>query len=270
MLNMLALTNNLRKIRLFLFIFQFSLSIHFAFCGNCKNIYDLTNSACFNAPIIFNDSNWRAGHAATNKNNVTIVEFSLDNEDSKSRIFYGLKQNGRYYFKDGFKKIDTMSCDGCSTNYRGRFESRNLFVSLYNNSAKQYLFSMSSYKSLTELINIDAGDNFDYHAWDTLTFFGLSRPIFSLEFSLIEIGDTNYYIAAFIESAGEKPDSEGKLKEFSNTTTILKFKLTNYASSNYRVITNTQTISNTYNGRCVSAFRFDQKDRIVLLFVEQV
>ena len=268
MLNMIALSNNLRKIRLFLFIFQFLLSIHFAFCGNCKNIYDLTNSACFNAPIIFNDSNWRAGHAATNKNNVTIVEFSLDNEDSKSRIFYGLKQNGRYYFKDGFKKIDTMSCDGCSTNYRGRFESRNLFVSLYNNSAKQYLFSMSSYKSLTELINIDAGDNFDYHAWDTLTFFGLSRPIFSLEFSLIEIGDTNYYIAAFIESAGEKPDSEGKLKEFSNTTTILKFKLTNYASSNYRVITNNQTISNTYNGRCVSAFRFDQKDRIVLLFVE--
>ena len=267
MLNMLALTNNLRKTRLFLFIFQLLLSIHFAFCGNCKNIYDLTNSACFNAPIIFNDSNWRAGHAATNKNNVTIVEFSLDNEDGESRIFYGLKQNGRYYFKDGFKKIDTMSCDGCSTRYRGRFESRNLFVSLYGNSEKQYLFSMSSYKSLTELINIDAGDNFDYHAWDTLTFFGLSRPIFSLEFSLFEIGD-NYYIAAFIESAGEKPDSEGNYKEYSNTTTILKFKLTNYASSNYREINNTKTISNTYNGRCVSAFKFDQKDRIVLLFVE--
>ena len=130
------------------------LQIDLISCGNCKNIHNLLDTTCYNDLIIFNDSNWRAGHACTNKDNVTIVEFSLNDEESDKRLFYGLKENGRYYFTEGLKKIDSMVChsNDCG-NYKGRFESRNLFVNLKEDSTgTQYLFSMSSYKSLVELI----------------------------------------------------------------------------------------------------------------------
>ena len=213
MYKMPSLLNNLQKIRLFLFIFQILLSIVFISCGTCKNIIDLTDKNCYNDLILFNDLDWRAGHACTNNQNVTIIEFSRNHGSEKSRLFYGLKDNGRYYFSDATYKIDTMRCDDCSSDYRGRFESRNLFVSLNGGSStKQYLFSMSSYYALAELIDIDNPNNINYYAWNTTKFFELTRPIFSLEFSLFEIGDTKTYIAAFIESAGTKKNSEKKVK----------------------------------------------------------
>jgi hypothetical protein len=237
MVKMSSLVNNLWKIRLFLFIFQILLSIDFIFCGDCKSKTNLLDKTCYNDLLTFNDTDWRAGHACTNNQNVTIIEFSRDNGSGKSRLFYGLKDNGRYYFSDGLKKIDSMSCDDCSSSYRGRFESRNLLVSLKDGSpTKQYLFSMSSYYALAELIDIDNPNNINYHAWNTTVFFGLTRPIFSLEFSLFEIGDTKTYIAAFIESAGTKKNAQGKDEEYSNTNTIVKFRFDNYASSGYRTI----------------------------------
>ena len=91
-----------------------------------------------------------------------------------------MKPNGRYYFPDesGTKIIEEMACEGCDANYKGRFESRNLFVSLKDDSSKskQYLFSMSSFHSLTELHDIE---NDQYFAWNTTYFFGLEKQIFS-------------------------------------------------------------------------------------------
>ena len=266
-----SLAYDLIKIRLFIFIFQILYLINFTICGSCSNIYSLTTTSCFNDVIIFSDGNWRAGHVATNKNKVTIAEFSLNDEESKSRIFYGLKENGRHYFTNGFKKIDDMQCQDCgSSNLKGRFEARNLFMSLNSDTQKkkQYLFSMSSYKSLVELLDVDDGDNITYYAWNTVNFLGLTRPIFSLEYSLFEIGNNNIYITAFIESAGTKPDSNGVQKEYSEKTSLKKFKLDNFSSDNYRTLIKSATIDSTYNGRCTSAFRFDDAGRIVLLYVE--
>ena len=115
-----SIYKNLLKIRLFIFIFQILLQIDLTSCGNCKNIHNLLDTTCYNDLIIFNDSNWRAGHACTNKDNVTIVEFSLNDEESDKRLFYGLKENGRYYFTEGLKKIDSMAChsNDCG-NYKG-------------------------------------------------------------------------------------------------------------------------------------------------------
>ena len=266
MVKMSSLVNNIWKIRLFLFIFQILLSIDFIFCGNCKSKINLLDKACYNDLLTFNDTDWRAGHACTNKQNVTIVEFSGDNSGEKSRLFYGLKDNGRYYFSGGLKKIDTMSCHSCTSTHRGRFESRNILVSLKGGSStKQYLFSMSSYYALAELIDIDDPNSINYHAWNTTVFFGLTHPIFSFEFSLFEIEETKTYIAAFIESAGTKKNAEGKDEEYSNTNTIVKFQFDSYASSDYRTIINKLTIPNTFDGRVVSAFRFDIAKRIILV-----
>ena len=262
MYKMTSLLNNLQKIRLFLFIFQILLSIDFISCGTCKNIKDLTNKNCYNDLILFNDLDWRAGHACTNKQNVTIIEFSRNHGSEKSRLFYSLKDNGRYYFSKATYKIDTMRCDDCSTDYRGRFESRNLLVSLNGESStKQYLFSMSSYYSLAELIDIDDPNNINYYAWNTTIFFDLTRPIFSLEFSLFEIGESKTYIAAFIESGGFNNEN----KEYSLTNTIVKFQFDQFAASDYRTIIQKHVIKNTFDGRVVSAFRFDLAQRIILV-----
>ena len=199
--------NDSKKINTFFCIFLLSLSFNLIFGEGCKGISDLSDSTnCYNDVITFSHKNWRSGHAATNKEGEVIVEFSPDAGTTSSRLFYGLKKNGRYYFpgEPVYKQIDDMVCEDCTNDNKGRYESRVLFASLNSdtNKAKQYFFSMSTYYSLVELIDIE---NFTYYAWDTLKFFNLARPIFSYEYSLYEIEGTNTFIAAFIESAGFAP-----------------------------------------------------------------
>ena len=86
------------SIRLVLSILIFQSLLYLIFCRECKNIQDLTNTDCFNDVIKFDHDTWRAGHASTNKKGDMIIEFSLNPGDSKKRLFYGLKKNGRYYF----------------------------------------------------------------------------------------------------------------------------------------------------------------------------
>ena len=255
----------IQKIHGFKILFQ----INFIFNGDCSNVENLLTKTCYNDLLIFNDSSWRAGHACTNKKNVTIVEFSRDNGGG-NRLFYALKDNGRYYFSDFVKNVELSICADCTTDNRGRYESRNLFASLIGDSSKnkQYLFSISSYYSLVEMIDIDDPEDIQYHTWETMKFFDLTLPIFSMEFSLFEIESTNTFIAAFIESAGKKPNSQGVLEEYSNTATIVKFRLDNFASSGHRtLIQNPTPIADAYDGRVVSAFRFDTANRIALILV---
>ena len=75
-----------------------------------------------------------------------------------------------------------------------------------------------------ELIDFENG--FNYLTWNMSKFFSLTRPIFSYEFSLFEIGTSKTYISAFIESAGfmQDPKDNNKLKEYSNSVTIKKFR----------------------------------------------
>ena len=245
--------------------------IQFTGCSTtCKGIQLLTDTSCFNDVITFNHDKWRAGHASTNLKGDMIIEFSLNPSKGKKRLFYGLKKNGRYYFPNEpvYKEISEMQCQSCSSSYRGRFESRNLFVSLSSDASKskQYLFSMSTYYALAELIDIE--NNLKYYAWNVTDFFGLTRPIFSYEYSLFELSD-NIYIAAFIESAGFSWSNEKqKYQEYSNTATIKKFKLNSFTSSDYKTITKSALIRNTYDGRIVSAFKIKTNNLIVFLFVK--
>ena len=131
------------------------------------------NTKCYNDLITFNHDTWRAGHPITNNKGELFIEFSTNPKESKKRLFYALNTKGRYYFpgEPVFKLIDDIKCQNCNNNkYRGRFESRNLFVSLNDNpsKSKQYFFSMSSYNSTVELHDIE---NNKYFAWDTIKFF---------------------------------------------------------------------------------------------------
>ena len=199
MTSLTSFANRIKIKSLSIYYLFFLLSINSIVCNDCKNEKSLLETKCYNDVIKFDHDTWRAGHACTNNNGDMIVEFSLNPQYSSKRLFYGLKKNGRYYFpgEPVYKQIDNITCqDGENNGYKGRFESRNLFVSLKNDlpKNKQYLFSMSSFCSLVELLDMDNGDDINYFAWNTLTFFDLNCHIFSFEFSLFEIGQTNSYI----------------------------------------------------------------------------
>ena len=269
MTTQIFLRHKIAKIRLFIFIYQILLALVPISCDGCKNIVNLSTKSCYNDVIKFDHDKWRAGHACVTDNGDLIMEFSLNPEESSKRLFYGLNKNGRYYFpgEPVYKQIDNMVCQDCASdpNHKGRFESINLLVYLNGDTTRQkpYLFSMSSFHSLAELIDITDSDNFNYYAWNSLNFFSLTRPIFSYIYSLYEIGNSGYYIAAFIESGGYNNKGE----EYSNTVTLMKFHFNDFASSNYRTIDKSITLSDTFDGRAVSAFRLEDSELIVLLLV---
>ena len=260
-----------KAFQLYAFIFLFLLSFNLVSCNDCFNVTNLKDETCFNNVITFNHDKWRAGHACIDRNENLIVEFSLDKNNTK-RLFYGLNKNGRYYFQNEplYKEID-LTCQDCpNDDLKGRFESRNILVSVDDNTNKQYLFSVSTFHSLVELINFES-DNFNYYAWYMEKFFNLTRPIFSYEYSLFEIGNTKTYILAFIESAGYKFNSEiNKDEEYSEKVTLKKFRLKKYSNNGCEEIIETVTLDDTYNGRVVSSFYLYLSNLIVLIFVKPV
>ena len=132
----------LKNMQLYIIISLFLFSFETVTSDKCFNATNLKNKTCYNDVITFNHDNWRAGHACNSKNGDLIVEFSLNPGESSKRLFYGLNKKGRYYFPNEpvFKEIGSMVCQDCSdNNYRGRFESRNILVSLDGDSTnKEY------------------------------------------------------------------------------------------------------------------------------------
>ena len=230
-----------------------------------NEVENLLNTTCYNDLITFNHSTWRAGHACVNNNGDLIIEFSTNPKESKSRLFYGLNKNGRYYFpgEPVFKQIDDMTCQNCDNeNYKGRFESRNLFVStkIDTSKSKQYLFSMSTFYSLVEMHDIE---NDNYYTWDTVKFFGFEKQIFSYEYSLFEIQNTNTYIIAVVESAGVINNNE-----YAEKYTLRKFQLGNFSESPYIELGSLKE-NLKYDDRAISAFYLESKSLIVLFFLKK-
>ena len=191
-----------------------------------------------------------------------IIEFSLDYE-SDSRLFYGLKKNGRYYFGSSvFKEIKETSClnDADACGYKGRNASTNLFVYFYSdtNKSKQYLFIMSSGDSLVELIDIE--NNLEYFAWSSTNFFNLDKPIFSYKFPLFEIDNSNTYITVFSESGGYRDDLE-----IANDVTLQKFRIDSIGSNIQKQILNSIKIDKCFSNRGVSAFRLEKRQIIIVM-----
>ena len=163
----------------FILLTQLSISICNSICSSGTSLED---PACFNNVIKFNHSNYRAGHFASKKNSDLVREYSGDPPYTK-RLFYGLKKNGRGLFNDGYIREKNLT-----ENY-GRYESRNLFISLKDetNREKEYLFSTSSYRSLTELHDLE-NDNYVSEYSDDFN----GKRIFSFVYSLFKTNLDNY------------------------------------------------------------------------------
>ena len=97
-------------IKCLIFIFYFSSEIKNILCSACQQSYTISNSDCFNNLVFFNKKNYGFGQFAGNNNKDMIIEYSKD----CSRLFYGLKKNGTYFFGDEnhTKIIETMDSVG--------------------------------------------------------------------------------------------------------------------------------------------------------------
>ena len=157
---------------LLLILFQTSYAYS---CGASDNF---NTEACFNDIIKINNKKYRAGQIKVNKNTDIIIEYS-DNDPGDSRLFYSLKENGRgFYENEEVRKEISLSSDQYFTDDKhdnkkyhiiGRYECINDFIYLKADTSrtKQYLFSISSFASLTELHDIEKGT---YQQWVTTDF----------------------------------------------------------------------------------------------------
>ena len=106
--------------------------------------------------IEFSSKSYKAGHFAFNSNGDMIIEYS----SGHNRLFYGLKNNGKPYFKNDegneiySKEIEIINYNHSIIRNTDRHDSKNIFVSINN---KEYLFSISSYEGIVELHDIDNG-----------------------------------------------------------------------------------------------------------------
>ena len=251
-----------RKNITFFFIMLFLAQLKSFLLSTCKKEDDFNSQACFNDIIKLDNKNYRAGQISTNEKNDLIIEYS-DSSPGNSRLFYALKENGRGFFlnESPIKEV-TMS----GAEIINRYESINAFISLESdtNKEKQYLLSISSDKSLTEIHDMEEGT---YQQWLTTDFLNIeeNRYIFSLRFSFLEWKNTNTYFLVFIQKAGT--DSEGK--DFSNSYTIKKFsfkKEKNKIQINHLAQIEDKTM---HNVRVVSATIVDYYDLLVVAYVKE-
>ena len=237
---------------LYFLILQFKLSMS----GICNPDIYLSDSSCFNNIIKYNDI--RAGHFATKKNGDLIIEYSFT-ETAKSRLFYGWKENGRGFFNDEYIRKKDLS----DSSSNGRYESRNIFVSLKGdtNKDKEYLFSTSSYKSVTELHDLE-NDNYKIKYSDTFN----GKRIFSFVFSLLgtTITGQNYYFLFWTTPSGNNPEIE-----HGDNYVLKKFAFTSFSLDSYDSSTPNK-LETKFSDRVVSGFIMKEESVLVILFLNKI
>ena len=174
--------------------------------GYCKIANSIVNITWLNHIILFDFCKFRFGNFAMNSNGDMIYECS-DEEAKGKRLFYGLKNDGSYYFKNanGIEvptKIitvinETETEDG--KKYPPRYESSNIFISINNN---EYLISISLHTTMVEIYDFE---NIEVSFVSTIEF--TNYNIFSYISSLIEIKNNNnkQYLHTFI---GQKKEDQ--------------------------------------------------------------
>ena len=264
---------------LFLMLIQIRLITSGPFISSCTTADNFNENTCFNDIIVFDDKKYRAGHSLTNKDNTLIIMFSDDNPGD-SRLVYAIKENGRgYYANENKIKLITLTNLGTysrhegkinvDATYIGRYESINelVYLSDDSNREKQYLFTISSFISLSTLHDVETGH---YQKWKTTSFFDIDKDhyIFSYRFSLFEWAESKVYFCVYVQY--ENTNNEGK--DYSVSFTMSRFKFDRSTSGDDiadGVIEKTVVCNDNFNNRIVSAFYFKQYNVIAVFFAKK-
>ena len=233
----------------------------------CKSRDDLNSKDCFNNIIKFGNKKYTRGYICSNDKNILSIEYS-DESSEDSRLIYSLKENGRGFFENE-KSIKEITLN--SNQYHegkkiiGRYEPINAFVSLESDTKKekQYLLSISSYISLTELHDLEEGN---YQQWITTDFLNINdknRYIYSLRYSFLELKNKNIYFLVYIQYGGK--DSQGN--DISNSYTISKFSFKKENGLIKVNHLNKVEDNSMYNCRVVSATIIDMYDILAVVYL---
>ena len=241
-------------------LFSIRIKILNSQCSNSDKIKDGSN--CFNRIIKFRSS-YRGGQFTIRKDGTLFIEYSSENK----RLFYSIKINGRGYFQneDTNKEITIQSDIYYNNNLIvQRYESKNILIYLSSDISQlnPYIFSISSYNTLSELHHFDNEGNNLQKTWLTADFLNINnknRYIFSYQFSLFE-GNNNIYYAIYIQYCGTSDKGA-----FSNSYTISKFK---FNGLNEREILLTKEFFDNYNNRIISAFIFTHYNYLAVFFLK--
>ena len=262
----------------FIFLFLFS-------CGNiiCQE-EDLFNSGCdyyekynfltnneycFNNIIIFKGKNYQVNHFAKKKNGDFIVEFTEHTEYdelSSSRLFYGLTNDGQYFFPNESSYTYESNIDideetyyeNIFYNLDGIYDSKNLFVTIWNaaNRGNEYLFCINSYNSMVELHDLKNKDN-KYQIWSFNKFFKLDEKdyFWPYNYEIFELPKESAYIIAFIPT-------NDIIEEMLNVSFIKKFRFKTFDNNAYEEL-NSVKFENYLNHIILNVFLMD--DFLVVL-----
>ena len=129
--------------------------------GTCSIDNDIIKTQWLNNIILFNDYKYRYCCFSINSKGDMIAEYSTE-EKNGIRLFYGLKQDGNFFFKNSndsnipTKIVTIKDKDG---NFSIRYESNSLFVSVNNISdTNEYLIGISLYYGNVELFNLESNN----------------------------------------------------------------------------------------------------------------
>ena len=141
-----------------------------------------------------------------------------------------------------------------------------MFVCLADdlNRNQEYLFSTSVYDSITELWNLESST---YATNKTRTIFN-TLDIFSYEFSLIELKESNQfvYFIAFTEHEEDREDG----KDYSKKFKVVKFKFTSFNLNDGFKLLAEYIDYNNYDDRIVSAFLLEKHNLLAVLYIKIV
>ena len=241
----------------------------------CSGLFPFIYLDCFENALIFDHKDYQAHNFALNKNGDLVIEFTEYKEDeySSSRLFYGLTNQGRYFFSNETSYTNEYNIDidnyfwdyGSNDEYYyydffNMNKTTNLFVSIKNdpNKENQYLFSINYFNFMVELHNLTNNNN-TYHIWNFNQFFDLDGfdYVFPYEYFLFELKKESAYIIVFVP----KIDI---IQEMENITFIKKFRLKSFDNDAYEELGSIQLKDYTENF-IIGTFFMDDCNSLVVI-----
>ncbi len=250
----------------------------FAHVYSCDGYLTINNFDCFNQNIQFKEKKYQINNFAKTENEDFLLQISEQTKygiESTSRLFYGLTNEGRYYFsnKSSYShefniNIDEDTFDDNEFYWTNPIDnSKNLFVSIRNtpNKEKKYLFSINSYNSMVELYDLNT-DNNNYIIWSFHKFFKLDPDdyYFPFDYELIEIKDRNEYVIVFIPQNPQMYIDNYIL----DVTFMKKFRLQSFDINAFEE-RGSITYQDYFGTIILNAFYMDDLNKIVVLYFNE-
>ena len=204
--------------------------------------------------IISFESKYRYGGFSLNSKGDLFIEFSKDNK----RLFFGLKQNGSYYFKDNQKletstKIFTIINQNDQSETISQYESSKIFISLKtsNDDDKEYFLGLSTYTGYAELFDFE-NDYYSIVKAEQM----IGYQIFSFVYSLLKMEEN--YICIYTRTMSLDGDC----------TTLTKLSFSQKELSGNEKLKE-ETLQNNMRNRIISSFIKDSKIIVFYLNIDK-